>query len=88
MKIINLQTEFKLYHGEENCILFLIVKTRGKSVDSFIHKTSRLSKKPPKCFVKISLFSPLSTAIAQAMNIGELIKGYGGEPAKLLLSMS
>ena len=86
MKIINLQTE--LYHGEENCILFLIVKTRGKSVDSFIHKTSRLSKKTPKCFVKISLFSPLFTAIAQAMNIGELIKGYGGEPAKLLLSMS
>jgi hypothetical protein len=86
MKIINLQTE--LYHGEENCILFLIVKTRGKSVDSFIHKTSRLSKKTPKCFVKINLFSPLSTAIAQAMNIGELIKGYGGEPAKLLLSMS
>ena len=77
-----------MYHGEENCVLFLIVKTGGKSVDYFIHKTSRLSKKTPKCFVKISLFSPLSTAIAQALNIGELIKGYGGEPATLLLSMS
>ena len=85
MKIFYFQNE--LYHGEENCLLFLIVKTRGKSVDSFIPKTSRLSKKTSKCFVKIRPFWRLSTAIAQAPNIGELFKGYGGEPATLLLNI-